>query len=135
MPKRFDSKEEQIGAPHPTRKFQHIIEVLKKNKGSLLLCRRVNSSSSHKIKDYLPCQMCLGFLYKYDLSRHAITCPGKDKDWTEENIHIKSAMLLRRSLYPEMEANLIELFATMKKDNIFKIIENDELIRRYGDLC
>lgn len=50
--------------------------------------------------------MCLGFLWKYDSWRQAITCPGEGEE-----------------IYT----------SAMKKDDVLQMIENNEFIKRSGD--
>ncbi len=116
--------------------FKHNIKVIKEGKGVLVVARRSGVTSSQK---YLPCEDCLKFFLKSSLSVHHNNCKARKynnipSDVGEKNAVRRSKHLLYGALYDMESEFLSSLLERMRDDDVKMIVEEDELIRRYGCL-
>ena len=119
--------------------FQHNVRVLKRGKGELIVARRTKVERSND--DYLPCNQCYGFYYKFDIWRHR--CCNKASDDGSTEIRSKDVMDQSRSLLlgalqansnrQSIDKHLDEqVLRYMRKDNILKVVRTDKLILQFG---
>lgn len=123
--------------------FRHIVDVLEKGAGELIVCRR--SSYAHTKKDYLPCPGCLTFLVSDELWRHYATCPqGSDRESSgslNEESRQRGILSAARTLLEGPISHTNQLYDDFRKhvlsklihDEVYKTLKSDTLILQYEE--
>ncbi|XP_063965463.1 uncharacterized protein LOC135156624 [Lytechinus pictus] len=113
----------------------HNVKVLKKQKGELLLSRRMNESPFTK-EDYGPCPSCLEWLKCSVISRHQRSCPAKQNNsqfLTKGSLLLQSNIISGRiSGNPSLTLKK-EVLPMMKHDQVGKVVREDALIIAIGN--
>ncbi|KAF5899327.1 nucleoporin p54 isoform X1, partial [Clarias magur] len=114
--------------------FKHNSKVLEEGKGQLVTWKQPTDKVS--VKDYLPCQYCLGMFSKKDLWRHQLSCRCKKLCVTDD---VKKA----RGSVQSHAARLLPIASSsngcqgiingMRQDDVSFYIRSDSLICKYGE--
>ena len=104
------------------------VQVYRMKKGTLIVARRPSSPTSYK--NYLPCPKCLSFFSSKELWRHKVSCTAIASD-ESECTKLSKCMLFSsvNESYTEIKEKVVE---GGKKDHIYLVVKNDELILAYG---
>jgi hypothetical protein len=68
--------------------YHHNMKVLETGDGDLIVVRRPGEDKSCSIHDFLPCEFCLGFMKRWDLWKHQLSCEFKPSTSTETEAHV-----------------------------------------------
>jgi hypothetical protein len=109
--------------------FSHNIEVLKSEKGNLVVIRR--PSSLFCPTHYYPCLSCFGFFSKNDIWRHL--CAGERSNQPEGSLLRNSKVLLLSALDLHSPV-LATVLADMREDKISGAVIMDPLIVKFMDI-
>ena len=115
--------------------FNHNTSVLQAKSGIFIVGRK--SSALHNVKEYLPCQKCLMFFLRYDLSRHTKACTVTNNSQISDTIQVDSHMLLLGALAAYetgIDKNLLQqvINTRMRKDKLTREAKCDVLITHFG---
>ena len=123
--------------------FKHNLKVLAKGEGALIVARRPKKRCLSE--DFTPCLHCLGFYKRADLWRHNKICAHRKKNekegCRESGLLANSILFLEGALQDHKSStekastelrNLVLL--KMRKDDITKTVESDELALKLGHI-
>lgn len=115
--------------------FYSNLKVLETGTGELQVLRRPTAQTDYvqvaEPKEYTPCPGCLGFVVKRDLWRHAKRCQDM-RNCDGKTVQSDSNLLLFQILTDVPEQFKVEILSTMKQDEVFAVLRNDELIINLG---
>ena len=132
--------------------FKHNVQVLKENKGHLVVARRASpDQDGHNPDAYIPCEHCKKFVLKFLLWNHIKNCKVRKFHQTDEsktlpelsdpedpdcekNFVRRGRQILASAMIDSSESIHSALFARMHDDDITRVAENDGLIRKIGYL-
>eukprot|EP00057_Strongylocentrotus_purpuratus_P018934 XP_011673408.1 PREDICTED: uncharacterized protein LOC100892236 [Strongylocentrotus purpuratus] len=117
--------------------FLHNHKVLEEGKGTLIVVYRPKYKAN--ARDYLPCTRCYGYFAKSDLWKHKCSQATDESDATDEPVKKKRRTGLAKAsrmmlpITPGVSKRTHEILATMKDDNIARVVRSDRLIQLFGE--
>ena len=121
--------------------YHHNMRSLETGDGELIVVRRPGENESCTIDDFLPCEFCLGFMKRWDLWKHQLTCEHKpcteaDDQANSKNkqAQLKAKLMLAPSKTGSSNGTLNKIIGAMKIDSISKIVTQDSLIKEFGSM-
>ena len=140
--------------------FTHNVKVLQKKEGELVIYRRQSPAhkSQHDLTNYVPCEICLRFLFKGNLWAHRQKCKKmtvaesteddydnsddnecgnedlKDIEPKMRNAVRQARTLLNSAVMRNEDDYLSKMVVRMQQDDITEIVRTDHVIRRYAGL-
>ncbi|XP_050391798.1 uncharacterized protein LOC126810662 [Patella vulgata] len=123
--------------------FKHNVEVIKNQKGHIVIARRSLKEDMHEPKDFIPCEFCKKFILNKNLWHHRRNClvwkeyHSKSLETGENelsNYARRGRHLLNSALFQEDTNKLEELFTRMNDDEVKCIVTGDRLIKRFLQL-
>ena len=115
--------------------YHHNMNVLETGDGEFIVVRRPGEEETCSIDDFLPCEFCLGFMKRWDLWKHQLTCEFKPTS-TEHNgkqqVQLKAKLMLAPSITGSNNEKLNKIVSAMKNDSIYKIVRQDGLLKEFG---
>lgn len=113
--------------------FAYNIKILEKGSGQIIPSKRPQKIQKLTVKEYSPCEYCLGFFVSVDLWKHQKKCPNKPLQKNSQNRNVKSrcSMLLPSTAVSSVA--LKKVLCHMNEDKVSDCIRNDQLILKYGE--
>ena len=110
--------------------FNHNVDVLKEGKGLIIVEKR--PSKPQPYTNYLPCEYCLGFYHKKELSKHVKSCSEKPPDVTSKRIQSSASMLLCFDETASPQLTLI--LSKMLVDDVSRVVKSDKTLLKFGNV-
>ena len=111
------------------------MNVLETGDGEFIVVRRPGEEETCSIDDFLPCEFCLGFMKRWDLWKHQLTCESKPTSMEnngKQQVQLKAKLMLASSITGSNNKKLNKIVSAMKNYSISKIVRQDGLIKEFG---
>ena len=108
--------------------------------GKFIVVRRPGEDETCSIHDFLPCEFCFGFMKRWDLWKHQLTCDYKptstktDGHSGKQQEQLKAKLIVAPSITISNNERLNKIISAMKYDSVSRIVSKDTLIKEFGSM-
>ena len=114
--------------------------MLQEGHGELVVLRRPHESSDHHQPwKFLPCEFCLGFVYRWYLSKHAQQCPANNTNGSGAVNYVRNAKAMIAPLFcregnadREVNSLIDQMKETGRNSGVKALCMNDMLIHEFA---